>query len=89
MADNTNNAGIASLKIVVPLKYLSNFWRTLELPLRNCEVTLDLNCSENCVICGANRATTFEMTSARLYVTLVTLSTQDNAKTIAIIKIRI
>ena len=47
---------------MIPLKYLSNFWRTLEIPLINCEVDLDLNLSKNCVIVAsdvANQATTF------------------------------
>ena len=40
----------------MPLKYLSNFWRTLDIPLINCEVTLTLSWSENCVItCKATR----------------------------------
>ena len=79
ITDNTNNAGIANVKIVVPIKYLSKFWTTLRMPLINCEVTLDLIWSENCVICEANRAKTFAMTSAKFYVPVVTLSTQDNA----------
>ena len=37
-------------EIIVPLKYLSNFWRTLDIPLINCEVSLTLSLSENCVI---------------------------------------
>ena len=41
--DNTNNGGIINTKIVVPLKYLSNFWRTLEIPLFNGESNLILN----------------------------------------------
>ena len=45
-----------------------------------CEVTLDPNWSKNCVICGADRETTFAMTSAKLDVPVVNLSTQDNAK---------
>ena len=77
ITDNTNNAGIANVNIVVPLKYLSNFWRTLEMPLINCEVTLHLNWSENYVIYEQNRATTFSMTSAKLYVSVVA---QDSAK---------
>ena len=36
----TNNDEIINIEIMVPLKYLSNFWRTLEMPLINCEVTL-------------------------------------------------
>ena len=39
-----------NLGIVVPLKYLSNFWRTLDMPLINCEVSLTLTWSENCVL---------------------------------------
>ena len=79
IVDNTNNAGIANVKAAVSLKYLSNFWRTLEMLLIKSEVTLDLDCSENCVICE-DRATAFAMTSARDFVPVVTLSTQDNAK---------
>ena len=37
-------------EIVVPLKHLSNFWRTLDMPLINCEINLILTWSENCVI---------------------------------------
>ena len=39
-----------NLEIVVPLKYLSNFWRTLDMPLINCEVSLTLTWSENCLL---------------------------------------
>ena len=39
-----------NLKIVVPLKHLSNFWRTLNMPLINYEVSLSLTSSENCVL---------------------------------------
>ena len=38
------------VEIVVPLKYLSNFWRTLDMPLISCEVSLILTWSENCVL---------------------------------------
>ena len=38
------------VEIVKPLKYLSNFWRTLDIPLINCEISLTLSWSENCVI---------------------------------------
>ena len=51
-ADNNNGniAGRVDVEIVVPLKYLSNFWRTLEMPLINCEVELILTWSADCVI---------------------------------------
>ena len=68
---------------MVPLKYLSNFWRTLEMPLINCEVELILNWSANWVIIYidvANQVPTFTITETNLYVPVVTLSTQDNAK---------
>ena len=39
-----------NLEIVVPLKHLSNFWRTLDMPLINCEVSLTLTWSENCIL---------------------------------------
>ena len=50
---------------MVPLEYLSNFWRTLEMPLINCEVELILNWSEYCVIIYtdvANENPTFTIT---------------------------
>ena len=46
----TNNDGITNVEIMVPLKYLSNFWKTLEMPLINCEVELILDWSANCVV---------------------------------------
>ena len=46
----TNINGIINVEIMVPLKYLRNFKRTLEMPLFNCEVELILNWSANCVI---------------------------------------
>ena len=54
---------------MVPLKYLSNFWRTLEMPLINCEVELVLNGSANCVITYtniANHVPTFTITETKL-----------------------
>ena len=78
-----NNGRIDNVEIMVPLKYLSNFWRTLEMPLINCEIELILDWSANCVIIYTNVADqvpTFTITEANLYVPVVTLSTQDNAK---------
>ena len=83
----TNRNGV---KIAVPLKYLSNFWRSLEMPLINCKVELLLKWIENCVLTtaeiGANAdatgadGATFEITDAKLYVPVVTLSAEDNVK---------
>ena len=49
----------------------------------NSEINLDLNWSENCVIVATNvaaEAATFSITDTKLYVPVVTLSIQDNAK---------
>ena len=67
-------------EIMVPLKYLSNFSRTLEMPLFNCEVNLILTWSSTCVIANSTSAGTFEIFDTKLYVPVVTLSTQDNSK---------
>ena len=58
---------------MVPLKYLSHFWRTLEMPLINCEVNLILRWS-------SNQNATFAITNTIFYVPVVTLSTKENAK---------
>ena len=68
------------VEIIVPLKYLSNFWRTLEMPLINCEVNLILTWSKDCVITNSTGEGKFAITETKLYVPVVTLSTQDNAK---------
>ena len=68
------------VEIIVPLKYLSNFWRTLEMPLIICEVNLILIWSSTCVITNFTVAGRLAITDTKLYVPVVTLSTQDNAK---------
>ena len=82
------------VEIMVPLNYLSNFWRTLEMLLIKFEVNLILTYSENCVIMytnganqnvvvytnDANQGATFKLKDTKPYVPVVTLSTQDNAK---------
>ena len=68
---------------MVPLKYLSDFWRTLEMPLINCEVELIFTWSACCFIIYtdvANQVPTLTIMEANLYVPVVTLSIQDNAK---------
>ena len=50
------------VEIAVPLKYLSNFWRTLEMSLINCEINLILTWSDDCVIYSATGATDFKVT---------------------------
>ena len=66
--------------MIVPLKYLSNFWRTLEMPLINCEVNLVLTWSKDSVITNSTGAGKFQITETNLYGPVVILSTQDNAK---------
>ena len=68
------------VEIIVSLKYLCNFWRSLELPLINCEVNLILTWSPTCVISSATGETKFKITETKLYVPSITLSTKDNAK---------
>ena len=68
---------------MVPLKYLSNFWRTLEMPLINCEVNLILTWLSTCVLVATNiraQNAKFAVTDTKLYVPVVTLSTQENTK---------
>ena len=79
------------VEIMVPLNYLSNFWRTLEMLLIKFEVNLILTYSENCVIVytnganqnvivyanDANQGATFKLKDTKPYVPVVTLSTQD------------
>ena len=75
--------GTKYVEIMVQLKYVSNFWRTLEMPVINCEINVILTWSANCVIISttiANQNATFPITDTKLYVPVMTLSTQDNAK---------
>ena len=85
-ADGTKNG----VKIAVPLKYLSNFWKSLKMPSIDCKFELSLKWIENCELTtatidadadatGADSAT-FKITDAKLYVPIVTLSIEDNAK---------
>ena len=88
---NTETNGTKKgVKIAIPLKYLSNFWRSLKIPLINCKIELSLKWIENCVLTsaaigadanatGADSAT-FKITDAKLYVPIVTLSAEDSVK---------
>ena len=79
----TGNDGTKDVEIMVSLKYLSNFWRTLEMPLINCEVNLILTWSSTCVLVATNipnQNATIAITDTKLYVPVVTLSTQENTK---------
>ena len=78
-AVGNTNSSVKDAKIVVPLKYLSNFWRSLEMPLINCKVYLELNWIEDCILSSAGDSAKFAITDAKLHVPIVTLSTKDSA----------
>ena len=91
-ANTEPNGAKKGVKIAVPLKYLSNFQRSLEMPLINCKVELSWKWFDNCVLTtaeigvnadatGADSAT-LEVTDAKLYVPVVTLSAEGNVKLI-------
>ena len=69
---------LENAKIVVPLKYLSNFFRSLEMPLINCKIHLEINWTKNYVMSSVAGVTAFQIKSTKLYVLIVTLSTKDN-----------
>ena len=79
----TGDDGTKNVEIMIPLKYLSNSWRTLEIPLNNCGINLGLNWSQKCVIVAihvANQGATFSITDTKLYIPVLSLSAQDNTK---------
>ena len=65
-------------KIAVPVKYISPFIRTLEMPLVNCKIHFELNWTKNSIMSTVAGASAFQITSPKLYVPIVTLSTKDN-----------
>ena len=68
------------VKMVVQIKYLSNFSRSLEMSSINCKVELLLKWYENCILSSVETAATFAITDTKFYVPVVTLKTGDNAK---------
>ena len=86
----TGNNGTKNVEIMVPLKYLSKFWKTLEMSLIN-RIKLDLNWSKRCVVVATDvpdQSTTFSVTDTKLSIPVVTLSTQGNAKLLEKLKSR-
>ena len=69
----TNNRVLKNVKIAVPLKYLSNFWRPSEMPLINCKIYLEMDWTKNCIMSDIAGNTT-------LYVPIVILPTKDNVR---------
>ena len=95
-----DNDSLTNAKVVIPLKHLSNFWRSLNIPLINCEVELILTWSKNCVLADMTESAvqggdptivvpsgaTFKITDTRLYVPVVTLSKENDIKVLEKLK---
>ena len=73
-----NNIARINVEVVAPLKYLSNFFRSLEMPLINCKIKLNLTWKKECVLSTDNGKTVFIINDTKLYVPVVTLSKEDN-----------
>ena len=67
-----------NVKVVVPLKYLSNFFRSLEMPLINCRIKLNLTCKKECVLSTDAGNALFIINDTKMYVPVITLSKEDN-----------
>ena len=78
----TDDNNVNNVKLVVPLKYGSNFFRSLEMQLVNCKIDLELTWHKDCMISSAedaaNHVVSVMITDTKLYVPVVTLSTKDN-----------
>ena len=96
---DVNKNGTQEVELTIPLKYLGNFWRALNIPLISCEVSLELKWDKNCVITsleqrdigGGNRdnaptGATLAITDCKLYVPAVTLSKDDETKLLTNLK---
>ena len=96
---DVNKNGTQEVELAIPLKYLGNFWRALNIPLISCEVSLELKWDKNCVITsleqrdigGGNRdnaptGATLSITDCKLYVPAVTLSKDDEIKLLTNLK---
>ena len=77
---NENNPVWKNAKIIVPLKYISSFFISLQLPLIDTKLYIQLNYTKNSVISDNNGATTFKITKTELYIPVVTLKIEDNNK---------
>ena len=84
IAGKIENGNIKDVKILIPLKYLNNFWRTYKI---NCETNLILTWSTIYVTPSATRTTKLPIIDEKLDVLIVTLSTQDNTKLLQKLKL--
>ena len=71
------NIAKTSVKVVVPLKYLSNFFKSLEMPLINCKIKLNLTWKKECVLSTDAGDAVFIINDTKMYVLVVTLSKED------------
>ena len=80
LGDPVHAGGIArrNVKVAVPLKYLRNFFRSLEMPLINCKIKLNLTWKKECVLSNQNGAAVFIINDTKFYVPVVTFSKEDN-----------
>ena len=74
---NNGKSSVKDTKIVVPLKYLSNFWRSLEMSLINRKIHLELNWIKDFISSSARDSAKCKIADAKLHVPKVTLSTED------------
>ena len=73
-----NNIARINLKVVVPLEYLSNFFRSLEMPLIKCKIKLNLTWKKERVLSTDDGNAVFIINDTKMYVPVVTLSKEDN-----------
>ena len=73
-----DNIAKRSVKVVIPLKYLSNSFRSLEMPLINCKIKLNLTWKKECVLSTDAGNAVFIINDTKMYVPVVTLSKEDN-----------
>ena len=73
-----NNIARINVKVVVPLKYLGNFFRSLEMPLISCKIKLNLTWKKECVLSTDDGNAVFIINDTKMYVPVVTLSKEDN-----------
>ena len=80
LGDPVHAGGIArtNVKVVVPLNNLSNFFRSLEMPLINCKIKLNLTWKKECVLSNQAGAAVFIINDTKMYVPVVPLSKEDN-----------
>ena len=80
---NNRNSYLKKHTNILPLKNFSNFWRSLEIPLINYKIHLELNWIEDCILSSAGNSAKFKITDAKLHVPIVTLSTKDNVNLVS------